>query len=79
MLSDVFHSFTKDHFVHEFKEILLKIVGSLGSKLGVEIYVGFNPGRFGEFNCSMDFLKYQSMIECLFQGSNVNDVILLII
>ena len=44
VLSDVFHGFAEHIVVHEFEEILFKIVLCLLPKLYVEIDVGFSQG-----------------------------------
>ena len=56
MLSDVLHRFTEHGVIHEFKEILLEIVFSLSSELGVEINAGFHSCRLIKFNRVMNFL-----------------------
>ena len=61
MLSDVLHCFAENGVIHQFNEILLKIVCSVSPKLGVAIDVGFHPFRLIEFNHSMNVLQNQSV------------------
>ena len=74
MLSDVLHHFSKNHVIHQFKEIFFEIGHSHSSKLGIEIDVGLHPCGLIEFNHLMDPLKYQSMVEGLIKTSNVNNI-----
>ena len=65
MLYDILHRFAEHRVIHEFEEILLKIIASLSSELSVEIDVGFHPCRLIKFNCAMNFLQNQLVFEGL--------------
>ena len=57
MFSYVFHCLIKHRVIYKLKEVLFEIVLCLGSKLGNEIDVGFQPCRLTEFNGSMNLVK----------------------
>ena len=57
MLSDVLRGLTEHRVIHEFEELFLEIVGSLSSKLGVEISARFQPCTLVKLNNLMNLLK----------------------
>ena len=52
-VSNVFHSLTKDTVIHQFEEILLKLIGCFYSQLSVQIDVFLQPSALFEFDTSM--------------------------
>jgi len=50
--SNVFHSLTKDTVIHQFEEILLKLIGCFGSQLSVQVVL-LQPSALFEFDTSM--------------------------
>ena len=61
------------------KEVLLEIVLSPGSKLGVELDVWCQPCALVELNRLMDSLHNQPVFDGLVEHCDVNDMLLLVI
>jgi len=52
-VSKVFHSLTKDAVIHQFEEMLLKLIGCFCSQLSVQVDVLLQPFAFIEFDTLM--------------------------
>ena len=61
MLPNLPYHFAKHFVIHEFEEVFLKLISRLSPKLGVEIYVRFQPSSLVESNSSMNLLKDESV------------------
>ena len=73
MLSNVLHCFSKHRIIHQFEKVLFEFIFRFGSQFGVEIDVGLQPSALIEFDCAMNFIQNQSVLDSLIQSFDVND------
>ena len=70
-LPHVFHGFTLNNVVHQFKSVFVKFIFRI---LLFWIYLSFEPSRIFESQNSVDLTKYESMTWGFYQIPIVYDV-----